>query len=74
MKPFFLCLMQAALLAACAQWPEQSRELDARAKGLAAPALLPQDQLLVGPDLQAEAKGQALATRAAALRGQAAGL
>lgn len=74
MRNLFLLIMQAAVLAACADWPEQSAALDQRALGLTSPRLLPQDQLLVTPNTVAEAAGAALASRAATLRGVAAGL
>ena len=73
MKNVILLLGQAAVLAACADWPDQSAVLDARAQDLAPPALLPQDQLLAPADLNAQARGAALAARAAALQTAAAG-
>lgn len=74
MKNVILLLGLAAVLAACADWPDQSAVLDARAQDLAPPALLPQDQLLAPADLNAQAQGAALAARAAALQTAAAGM
>ena len=65
--------MQAAVLAACADWPAQSAALDQRAMELTSPPLLPQDQLFGTPNYEAEAAGAELAARAAALRVVAAG-
>ena len=74
MKLLVLLVMQAAVLAACGDWPAQSAALDQRALGLTSPPLVPQDQLLAAPSFGADAAGAALAARAAALRGIAAGL
>lgn len=69
MKVILLFLM-ALGVSGCANWPKQSAALDAAASGLAAPALLPQDQLQAPQgNTGAEADGAALAARAAALRG-----
>jgi hypothetical protein len=46
----FLPLLLCALASACAAWPPEVAVLDQLAAGLQAPALLPQDQLVVqGP-------------------------
>lgn len=74
MKTLVLLVLQAAVLAACADWPAQSAALDQRAFGLTSPPLLPQDQLLGTANPDAAAAGAALAARAAALRVVAAGL
>ena len=54
------------MLAGCAQFPE----VDAASRSVSgpAPALVPLDQVLGAPAPQAEARGAALAARAAALR------
>lgn len=69
-----LCLMSGVAATACA--PRSAAELDliAQARQSAAPALLPQDQLLGLTGGSAEAAGAALAAQAAALRAAAAGL
>jgi|GEM_PF-2407266 len=63
------CVILALLLAGCAAFPE----VDATSRDVAgpAPALLPLDVILASPDPVAEARGDALAAQAAALRGHA---
>ncbi len=58
------------LLSACTDFPE----VDAASRNItgSAPALIPLDGLLDAPAPQAQARGDALAARAAALRGRAA--
>jgi hypothetical protein len=74
MKQAVLIFVQATLLAACSHWPPQSDALDSVAITVAPPGLLPQDQVLIAPNLKAEAAGAALSAQAAALHALARGL
>lgn len=62
------CLILALLLAGCGSFPE----VDAASRDVAGPppALLPLDVILAAPAPTAEARGDALAAQAAALRGR----
>ena len=64
-------LLILTLLAGCADWPQPSPRFTAASP---APALLPLDQLQGAPPASAEAAGDALAARAAALRARAGAL
>ena len=55
------------ILSACAQFP-QVDAVSGEGTTLVTPALLPVEDLLIGPLGQAEARGAVLAARAAALR------
>jgi hypothetical protein len=74
MKQAFLTLLAAGLLVSCAPWPPETDALNVRAAEVAAPDLLPADQLVRPTSSQIEAEGAALAARTAALRTRAAGL
>jgi len=67
--PMYRILFLAFLLTACTDFPE----VTAASRDVAgpAPALLPLDQLLASPAPLAEARGDALAAEAAALRRRA---